>query len=99
MSAERVVAGAGRADRGVEERERQPDREAGHREPGQDPRERQVTAARRVGEMSTFRQHGAMVARRGSAPKGAHPRIGREVSLSPARSATTRRPSLGSDRR
>ena len=33
----------------------------------------QVTAARRVGEMSTFRQHGAMFARRGSAPQGRPP--------------------------
>ena len=44
-----------------------------------------MTAARRVDVLSMVLHHGAMFARRGSAPKGAHPSSGREVSLSPAR--------------
>jgi hypothetical protein len=82
---ERVVAGAGRADRGDEERESEPDGEADQRDPGHDSSKQQVSARGDVAELRMFLHHGAMFARRGSAPKGAHPRIGREGGLAPAR--------------
>jgi hypothetical protein len=41
-------------------------------------------------EVGMFLQHGAMFARRGSAPKGADLRICRGVSISPGPGATTR---------
>ena len=70
---ERVVAGAGRADRGVEEREQEPDHEADQREPGQDPCEKEVTAARRIRELSMFLQHGGMFAGREVPSQGGRP--------------------------
>ena len=75
----------GRADRGVEEREREPDREADQREPGQDPREKEVMAARRIREMSMFLQHGGMFAGREAPTQGGRPSASTRVYTPPLR--------------
>ena len=67
--AQRRVGGTSRTDRGVEERDGEPEQEATHRDAAHRPGEQQVRAAHSV-EVSVFLRHGAMFARGGPATQG-----------------------------
>jgi hypothetical protein len=95
------VAGAGRTDRGGEDREHQSDREAGHRDAGQDPR-KEDTPARTSGgdrdrELASIARHAGMLALERGPAKGPDPAGRRRASLTYRREASTP-PGRGSGR-